>query len=214
MLPDERDDMKIEIVRKHHGDIRDVLSDACAEFAQRVAADPALACDPSWPSVRLVLSGDGEASAWGCRDAVGYFAVIASEGMDDDGRIWLDVNERLEVHVNLDVAARELAEGVPDAAALESWFATVPHELLHVRDWMAETGGKTPLDVFDEGDGELSVRAVLKAVDRRHAGEGNDTEDAVERMALAIAARHCDWPRLEELAAGLAAAFRRDGPRR
>jgi len=213
MLPDERDDMKIEIIGKHHGDIRDVLADACGEFARRIASDPALDCDPSWPAVRLVLSGDVEASEWGCDGAVGYFAVIAAEGMDEDGKIWFTVNERLEAHINLDVAVEELAKEGFDTDFIASWLATVPHELLHVRDWMVETGGLVPVEVFERGKGEHAVVSVMEAIERRHAEAGADVEDAVENAARRITWSYCDPGMLEDLSSRLSSYGRPEKPR-
>jgi len=184
--------MRIEIVRtREFSGARAVLAEACEAVAHAVARDSSLACSPSWPTVRLVLGGMAEADFWSVpREAMGFFAVMSSGETDEENEdtVYFEVNDHLEAHVNLDAAINEMEEaGGWDLADVESWLATIPHELLHVKEWMDETDGKTPGEVFDSGQGELSVKEVYLAVEARHAAAGNETEDAVERTALWMA---------------------------
>lgn len=195
--------MRLEIIRqRQYGDARDLLAEICSAFADRVALEPELAVAAD-VAVRLVLGGNEEAEQWDVAAGhVGFFAVISARRADGEGdwseadEHWFDVNEHLEAHVNLDAGLAVLEEDCSDmadlAASLEAWLVTVPHELLHIADWVRETGGRTPLQVFDQGDGELAISRVLRSIENSHEANGSMAEDAVEAAARAMTARVVD----------------------
>lgn len=171
------------------GSAKDSLASLCEEFLPAMLKSPEMAALDASADVFVVLSGDDEADHWGIDgEAVGYFAVMSPRRIDDSGQ-WCDVNERLEVHLELDVALPLLAEAGREEieTELEAWLTTIPHELLHVAEWLAATGGKTPVEVFDEGKGELAIKAVFDGMESAAEASGEGIEDRVEERAREIA---------------------------
>jgi hypothetical protein len=177
-------------------DRRNILARMCEDFVDSIAASPELSVPESYPAVRLVLSGAAEAHKWGVEaDSIGFFAVMSPRQYDDEDvdeeNPWFDVNESLEVHLNMDVAAGLFEHVSRDdmRIELEAWLVTSPHELLHVADWMKATEGRTPIEVFDAGKGEFEVAAVLKKIEKTYADAGLDIEDEIEMTGLDITRR-------------------------
>jgi hypothetical protein len=165
------------------------------DLAGDMASVADLIVPDEYPAVRLVLSGDEQAQKWGVSDnAVGYFSVMSqiqydtAEDEENWENGWQDVNEDLEVHLNMDYALRML-DGVSRddmQIELESWLVTVPHEFLHVKDWMLATNGQTPIQVFDAGRGELEIMRVKEEIDRKYIDAGLDQEDEIEMTGIDI----------------------------
>jgi len=166
------------------------LARICEDFLPKaLAASPRLADMAKGTDVHVVLSGDEEAGHWGVDgDAVGYFAVMSPRRIDEDGQ-WFDVNERFEVHLNMEVALPLLAEHGRDGVEqeIEAWLVTIPHELLHVADWIDTTGGLTPVEVFDSGKGDLAIGDVFGRMEAAARAAGEDIEDRIEETAREIA---------------------------
>lgn len=208
--------MRIEVIHKHGQDVEQVrLAEICAGLARALEDHPEIrSAGAHGHSIRLVLGGEEECRAWGVApDALGFHAVISDHKADEDGPIpedggdppgYFEICEAFEAHVNIEAGCKLLqSDGVAEedrAGALFAFLITVPHEILHVRDWILETGGKTPLQVFDEGQGELSLRSTLEAIESRHSDNGAECEDAIEQMAYSITEAHFAG-RLESLAA-------------
>lgn len=143
--------------------------------------------------IELVLGGREQAGRYGVReDALGFFAVCsdlkfdADDEDEEDG--WYEVPEGFECHVNvgqnLAAIARDWHYGdeTARAAYIEASLVTVAHEIGHALEWIVETGGLTPLEVYDQGGaGEVSLLRTLKAIDASRGRQG--AEDEVEEEA-------------------------------
>jgi len=189
--------MKVEmskIAEWGSGDPRTVLATLCEDMIGSIAASPEFQVSDDYPAVRLVLSDQQTAEKWGVDDkAVGYFAVMSPRQFedDDDEDGWYDVNEYLEVHLNMDVIVQLLREAPSNdlECELEAWLVTIPHELAHVVDWVRATGGKTPIEVFDLGEGELEIKRVLDGIGKTYQEAGRDAESEIESKARQIIGR-------------------------
>lgn len=203
--------MKVVVQRNRDWDTSDprsVLARFCEDFVEKVAAAPELKLPLFYPEVHVVLGGEDEADHWGADgDALGFFAVTTPKRIDDNGE-YIDVNERLEVHLNLDHAMDLFANAPKDELhiELESWLVTLPHELLHVADWMKATEGKTPLQLYDDEKGEIDVARILNSINRSYEDAGLDAEDEIDEIAMRIMRKASNYgeaihPYVEELAA-------------
>lgn len=134
------------------------------------------------PEVYEAASLADDADPDGCE---GFFAVHgdAFEGSAYSTRFrvfWRSDQERLLSFLREDVVTQ--ADLV---RCVESWLATIPHELCHVVDWIANTGGLTPADV------DLLAHHGVLTVEDALVGPHADIEaleDAVERQARQIMA--------------------------
>lgn len=170
--------------------------------------------------IAVVMGGPEQCEAWDVRpDALGFFPVISFErhegdGEDGDGEGYYELPDGFEVHVNVKAGSallRETLAGASDTdaeAEIEAWLVTVAHEMLHALDWIRETGGKTPDEVYvEDRGGTVAIEAVHKAIADRHALEsGGSTEDAVEALARDIVGR-LTYGSLEEARERLVAAM-------
>ncbi len=179
---------------------------ALAEMAERFM--PMMQADPSIQAydvpgedfvIHVVFGRNAECRLWGVSpDAMGFQAVCSHRRRDHKtGEVYFDVADRHEIHVNMDKAVDELGRwwdrNAPEDRAidLEAWLVTVPHEVLHSLEWLRETGGKTPDQVFEEGDGELSLARTNAAIEARLSVRRNVTaENVIESKAREIVARN------------------------
>jgi hypothetical protein len=127
-------------------------------------------------------------------DAEGFFAVACRKGRE------FEIAEHLEVYINLDMALKALQPTTgckfsfwdqmsesERLGELQAWLMTIPHEILHALEWHKQTGGLTPLQVFDQGDGEIGLLRVQRAIEARIQNEhGQGQEDRVESLAYSI----------------------------
>lgn len=147
-------------------------------------------------TIRMILGGGEEAAAWDVEPvSCGFFCVCSARREDEETEEgYFEVCEDFVVHVNLEtLAAAVVAEHDWDAdtpalrmCGISSALTTVPHELRHALEWIRQTGGLTPMEVFDTGDGELSLRGTLDAMQERFGGADAE-EDAIEAWASGIA---------------------------
>lgn len=162
------------------------VSVACAklpEFSGSFSRDAA---------VLVTLGGAVQCDRWHVRqDVLGFHAVASGtqyDTIDDEIRGvngWIDVNEKNEAVVNVDAAvelclehAQHRHDEEDDVSFMISMIVTPIHEILHVAEFLQRSRGRTPLEVFDEDDGEIGLRAIL---------EDDNTEDRVETVSLRIA---------------------------
>ncbi len=206
--------MKISVVHKWRADDdHEKLAGMCADLAQALQDHPAFA-NPILPdaAVTVVLGGPAECTHWGVdTDALGFHAVISDYKADEHAEIpedgedppgWYEIADAFEVHVNIEAGCRLLkaSDDTSPKNNLYGFLVTVPHELLHLRDWIIETNGKTPLEVFDAGRGELSIAETMAAIEGRYAQQDDECEDAIERSALDITSAMLEG-RLSDMAA-------------
>lgn len=171
------------------------LAEMCETMASRMAElDQIQAYAPQDQDIeiRLTLSDRSDCEAWDVIPAaLGFFAVGTNLRIHEElGYGYREINDRIEVVINLDAATEILARDIQQAdeldrkAALESWLVTVPHELLHVLEWIRETDGKTPEEVFclREGGLNLNLKQVLASIAARWGGADVE-EDGMKRRA-------------------------------
>jgi len=166
------------------------FADLCEEFLPLLQADPrvqAYAVPGRDLEVCVVLGGAQECLDWDApEDVLGFHAVISGMRQDPEtGVEYHEVNTRHEAFVNLDAAARNMLDDWferPPPAILRDLLATVPHEILHVLEWIRETGGLTPDEVYSEEE-PGAIGNVLRAIEARMGGTGDDLEDAIEELA-------------------------------
>jgi hypothetical protein len=202
--------MKFEIVQiGHFDDTREAIGRAYESLIAELASEMEF---DGWPetTVRSVLGGVEQCRFWGVTEKALGFHAVAARKEDEDGEEWYEVNEHHEVHLNLDCAIAELSrywDGETPALEreieLESLLVTAPHELLHVIDWLKAASGRTPLEVFDEEDGEASIMQIQKAI---AAVDHGCSEDRIERVARDITTRICQG-RLTQLLEAIGAAM-------
>jgi hypothetical protein len=172
--------MRFDIHRpRAYGDVRDVIADVCEEFLATMSRDDAFAVPDGIVlerDVRVVLGGIQDCKLWGvASDAVGFMAITSNPR-----RRYVELNDRHEIRVNLDLASALLGRSPADEAfhvEVTSWLVTLPREVLNVIDWIEETRGLTPLQVFDFQGGLKGIRAVVGAVESRRAASGDVGED-------------------------------------
>lgn len=143
-------------------------------------------------AVLVTLGGADQSDRWHVRqDALGFHAVASGTQYDTlDDEIqgvngWIDVNEKNEAVVNVSAAvelclehAQHRHDEEDDVSFMISMIVTPIHEILHVAEFLQRSQGRTPLEVFDEEQGEIGLRAIL---------EDDNTEDRVENVSLRIA---------------------------
>jgi hypothetical protein len=186
--------MRIKISRNHSdvpiaatlSKLFEMVSRECASMAQihsRVSPET---------EVIVTIGGSSDCEKWDVRpDALGFHAVASATRYDTDEDCiqgingWLDVNENNEVVINVDAAvelcvehAQHSRNELDDISFMISMMTTPIHELMHMIEFLERSGGRTPVEVFDEDKGELGLRAILND---EHA------EDRVESIALSIA---------------------------
>lgn len=144
--------------------------------------------------IRVVLGGKQECRHWGVPSkALGFHAVCSKEKFDaKDGVYWRDIADTFVVHINLDAAVTVLGtwwdrNQVEDREEdLGSWLITPAHEVLHALEWIKETGGLTPDEVFEQDD-MAGIRRVDRAIDvRLNEGRPDGLEDHIEARARNI----------------------------
>jgi len=142
--------------------------------------------------VVVTLGGVDQCERWHVRpDALGFHAVASGtqyDTLDDEIRGlngWIDVNEKNEAVVNVSAAvelclhhAGQRQDDEDDISFMISMIVTPIHEMLHVAEFLERSMGRTPLEVYDENDAEMGLRAIL---------EDDNTEDRVETTSLHIA---------------------------
>ncbi len=143
--------------------------------------------------IRVIFGGRRECRQWGVpAQAMGFHAVASK--MKWDGRreeYWRKVADSHDVHVNMD-AAMDIGEWwdrnqVEDRESdLESWLFTVPHEVLHALEWIRETGGRTPDEMFEEGDIDAINRTSRAIRTRLNGGRPDGDEDHIEFHAREV----------------------------
>lgn len=194
--------MRIEIVRaRSYDDIRDTLATIAEQIGELMSSHAALMVPEAVgtdPLVQLTLGDECQCHAWAVdAAALGFHAVAARKietNPQDETSIdeWIDVNERHEAIINLDAAWAELGDwanktDLDKLCDLEAWAVTIPHELLHVYEWILQTGGQTPLQVFDQAnDGEKALEMTQADIEARLSLSAQDGEDAIETRARAI----------------------------
>ncbi len=223
--------MHIEIHRACGDDpVRDALAGLFERLVPLMSRLPGLAEVDA--DVRLTLGGEDRCHAWDVApEALGFHAVISAPRNvggeeddepveDDDGedRIYYEVNERHEAVVNLDAFEAAVGDwhGMSDgerAIEIESYLVTAAHELRHVAEWVRETKGATPDEVYAAGMGVVSVRMVHEAIEARLSALTGSGEDHVEEDARSLTAAALR-PWIDEAVASMDAAMEpAPGPR-
>jgi hypothetical protein len=186
--------MKLQFENRHEAnEFRAAFAELCRRALKAAAAYPPLIAMLAGHAKVHVTFADGETSRlWGVPgDALGFFAVMRHDGFEETGEgdvvEYFDVNERVEAVVDVEAAERAfLSEEFDDEldfeSSLVSLASTAIHEVLHACDWIKASGGRTPLEVFDEDGGEDAVRAILE----REGGKA--VEDRIEAAAGRLAA--------------------------
>lgn len=192
--------MRIEVVRDCGDDpVRQALADLFERMAPALASLPELAGVDA--DVRLTLGSEDTCRLWDVDPrALGFHAVMSGSRSDpeadwedqDEVETYREVNERHEAVVNLDAfeGAVEDWDALSDREReheLESYAATAAHELAHVLEWVRETGGRTPDEVFVAGKGELAIKDTYDAIEARLSA-GGGTEDHAERLGRDLTA--------------------------
>lgn len=139
----------------------------------------------------FTLGGREHCDRWDVRsDALGFQAVASSTRYDSDEDClegvngWIDVNEKNEAIINI-AAAEDLCSDYglhprdreDDLSFMISMIVTPIHELKHVAEFLERSGGRCPVQVFDEDGGEASLRELTQ----------DGGEDRVESISLVIA---------------------------
>lgn len=143
----------------------------------------------------VVLGGSDEADDWNVSEsAIGFHAVLARVPAEDEGdEDEYDINEHNMAVVVLDTLFETMREDIVDNSAMVSALMTMPHEMAHVVAWLVASNGRTPLEVFDQGEGELAIKAMLEKIEGQAHGRGADegthghAEDEAEEVARTIA---------------------------
>jgi hypothetical protein len=173
------------------------LAGMCELIASRLQASPeiqAYAIPGRDIEVSIILGGPDECGAWDeGPSTLGFYAVRSSRREDEKtGEEYYNANVRFEAHVNLDAGEAILAEewaGMSEydrEGELENWLITPIHECLHALEWIKETGGLTPHEVYETGT-ETAIRDTNLAIEKRLAAGADDGEDVIEAKARAIA---------------------------
>ena len=181
------------------------LASLFAGMAEALRDHPALAAvlpDGASAEVAVVLGSRAQADMWGVpRTALGFHAVASRPRAGKDGERVFEVCDRLEVHVNVSANAGTLSrdwDRTPPGDrvhGLWSSLVTLPHEILHALEWAAQTGGLSPLEVFDGalprfGAGEDALMRVAWAISARLGdgvkADGGLMEDGIEARARDI----------------------------
>lgn len=131
-------------------------------FPSAVAAMEKLPPLPEGHAAYVTLGTDEECYEWEMEDNAIGFQAIAARKNEGDEDFWI-VNEHSEAVINLSASVRVLSTEC-DCHAVNATLVTMPHLMARVATWLHASAGRTPLQVFDEGDGELALRAVSRAV--------------------------------------------------
>jgi hypothetical protein len=180
--------MRLRIVKKKNFEGAEaVVADSYGGFIDRLEGEPEFAV---WPDVevQVVLGGAEECAFWNVdQRALGFHAIAArkSEGDVD----FFEVNEYHEIHLNIESGTQIIASIVANSSSdrdteidVASLLVTAPHELLHLTEWLRAAGGRTPLQVFDQDEGEIGIRRVQQGIKPR----SSIAEDRVEKEARDI----------------------------
>lgn len=182
------------------GPVADVLATLCRRALPHIESFPSIAAydiPDKDIEVRIVLGGDAEMREWKVRsDGLGVHCVCVSKTDEETDENYYEVCEHNQVIVSLDAGVRHLAEAFwaskPDRldreAELEAWLVTLPHEMIHVLEWIKETAGRTPDQMFDE-DCEFAIIRAQRAITRRLGGADQEerfVEDEARRVVDAV----------------------------
>lgn len=186
--------MRIHVTRNFApSPLASALGDLFADVAHRCAQLPEFSGRFSAAADVEVMLGDVEqCEKWHVRpDALGFHAVstgVQYDSLEDEIRGengWRDVNEKNEAVINISAAvelclqhADARCDEEDDISFMISMVVTPIHEMLHVAEFLERSRGRTPLEVFDQNQGEAGLRTLL---------EDDGTEDRVEGISLRIA---------------------------
>ncbi|MFC4236257.1 hypothetical protein ACFOY8_13655 [Thalassospira xianhensis] len=149
--------------------------------------------------VYVHLATGTECTNWDVpEDALGFHAISSSRRYDsEEDEYYVNTSERHEVFINLEAGRHLLNRSGPWLECdLEAWLVTIPHEVFHALEWIQETGGLTPDEVYaarvtDGDEWPEVVSKVLRAIDKRlengqqsgPSSEFGATEDIIEQRA-------------------------------
>ncbi|MGY3582294.1 hypothetical protein ACVIGB_000781 [Bradyrhizobium sp. USDA 4341] len=180
--------MRFNIVKKKSFEGAEaVVADSYEALLARLEREPEFV---TWPDieVQVVLGGADECAFWNVdQRALGFHAIAALKSEDDDE--FFEVNENHEIHLNVESGTQVVASIVATPSSdrdieidLASLLVTAPHELLHLREWLQAARGRTPLQVFDQDEGEIGVRRIQQGIEP----SSGVAEDRVEKEARDI----------------------------
>jgi hypothetical protein len=180
--------MRFNIVRKKTFEGAEaVVADSYEALLFRLEGEPEFAI---WPDieVQIVLGGADECAFWNVdQGALGFHAIAALKSEGDDE--FFEVNENHEVHLNIESGTQVIASIMPNSPSdrdieidTASLLVTAPHELLHLAEWLEAARGRTPLQVFDQDEGEIGIRRIQQGIEPG----SRVAEDRVEKEARDI----------------------------
>jgi len=142
---------------------------------------------PEGSVAHIVLGGEQENLDWNVdEDALGFQALCTH--VTDEAGDFLDVAHDHRCYVNVGSHANALAKD-PDAD-VASALMTLPHEMGHVAFFAQMSGGRTPLEVFDQDGGELGLTRLLAQMEESQVpdseGSHGPLEDVVESFARSV----------------------------
>lgn len=151
---------------------------------------------PGTCAITVILAGEQAALDWDVDpDALGFHAVASARRTDPDdpSESYFEVNHEISSFINLEALVRCVRQDQVDEASLLSALVTLPHEMQHAAAWLVASQGRTPLEVFDDGEGELALMEMGRAIERQAAlsahaaiNEGDAAEDAAEQFGQGV----------------------------
>lgn len=148
---------------------------------------------PGSCAITVVLGSEQAALDWDVdTDALGFHAVASGERFDPEEphEPYYEVNHEICAYVNLEALVRCVQGEAADEFSLQSALMTLPHEMQHAAAWLVASDGRTPLEVFDEGEGELALLEMGRKIECQAAqgtpdvrSQGDAAEDAAELFA-------------------------------
>lgn len=170
-------------------------------FPSAVAAANTMFPLPEQVTAYVTLGGEQEAYDWECDlESLGFHAVAAHKVDGDTGEHYIDVNEHNEAVINLSALALTIEDDSGDDASIKAGLVTMPHEMAHVLAWLIASKGKSPMQVFDDEDGEPALKRIGKLVEieSHDRGKGDGPYEGAEDEAESFGRDFVDgWMTME-----------------
>ncbi len=171
------------------------------------------AVEDQWPlpegvHAHVMLGGEQDALDWGVDgDALGFHALCSRQYDEESDEDFLDLPDDHRCYINVVQHAKAVADDVNDEASRLAALMTLPHEMGHLALFAIESGGRSPLAVFDQEGGEVGITNLLARIEEAsHAdldSAHGQAEDLVETFASEVVDRWMELPASTTLVAQL-----------
>ncbi len=104
-------------------------------------------------------------------DALGFQAVCSPKYDEDNDEDYLEIADKNMAVINIKgnvSSIKDIYDICEPEISILSALVTIPHEMIHVLQWIKETKGKTPIEMFDSSSkGELVFDDIFNNIEKK-----------------------------------------------